>query len=285
MSTPHRRVLAALVALVALGATISAQAATRPPSPSSYKVKTKIAKLQVDVAGYVETRRLKDTTSDCFPGERWIQTNTFDFETGRYVNLSIKTIKAPGVPAITTSSFSKAGGTATVKGAISDYRSTNYCKEAPAKLEGPPTCATNRGKIAIALTPGDVPEDDGELAPLRGRPLNVVIKRAGGGKDPAACTGTGAQSVSGKDTAVSVVGTSPVAAIADILPTGLDTIKVFAIRKNQRMRRAIVIDGPCSKVRVVTTPPPGASPSPGALNADGDCWLTGKVVLTIRSRR
>jgi hypothetical protein len=276
-------VLSALIAAGSAGAASVGTAAT--PPPSKYKVKTRIAKLQVDVAGYVETRLLHDTTSDCFPGERWIQTNRFTFETGNYVNLSINNISAPGIPSVTTSPFSRVVGTAKVAGAISDYESTNYCNSAPQKLEGAPECRDSSGKIAVALTPGDVPDEEDDLTPLRGKPLSLTIRRAGAGRDAARCFGNGASSVTGKDAKLAVVGTSPLPGIAEILPANLDAIKVFAIRKNQRIKRAIVIQGPCSKVRVTAGPPPGATPSPGGLNADGDCWLIGKVVLTIRSRR
>lgn len=284
---PLRRLLVAL-SILTLGAVaaVSAGAATRPPNPAKFKIKTRIAKLQIDVAGYVETRQLHDTTSDCYPGERWIQTNRFDFETGNFVNVSVKNISAQGIPSVTTSPFSRTVGRATITGAISDYKSTNHCAPtAPDKLSGPPACATNRGKISIALTPGDIPDENADLAPLKGRPLLLAVNRKGGGRDPLPCAGPGAGSLTGPDTNVAVVTTSLAPGVSLVLPADLDAIKVFAIRRTQRIRRAVVLHGPCSKVAVRPGPPPGATPNPGALNADSDCWLTGKVVLTIRSRR
>ncbi len=268
----------ACVWAVAVGA--SAQTA----DPSKYKVTTRVAKLQVDVAGYVETRLLKDTTSDCFPGERWIQTNRFEFETGGYVNQTITNISGRGFPTTTTSTFSRAAGRTLVEGDISDYKATNYCSGEQQKLDGAPTCTKHAGKLAVALTPGGLPDPDEELAPLNGRPLLLSLKRAGGGKDAVRCIGPGAGQVTGKDTGAAIATTSIVPGISAILPANLDAVKVFAIRRGQRVRRTIVIDGPCRSVKVTVLVPPGRSPDPGALNADGDCRLVGKVVLTLRAR-
>ncbi len=285
MSTPRRLVvLCALIAVGAAGA-VSATAATKPPNPATYKIKTRIAKLQVDVAGYVETRLLHDTTSDCFPGERWIQTNTFDFETGRYVNLSVTNISGQGFPTTTTSSFSRNAGRTTKESTISDYKATNYCKGEQEKLDGPPVCAPkSTGKLSVALTPGEIPGENDELAPLNGRPLLLSLKRAGSGRDAARCIGPGASQVSGKDTDAAIVGTSIVPGLSVIVPANLDAIKVFNLRAKARLRRVIVIDGPCSNVKVTVLAPPGRSPDPGALNADSDCRLVGKIVLTVRPR-
>ncbi len=282
------RAAAALLVTCLLGAALSSvpAGAATIPNPSKFKIRTKIAKLQVDVAGYIETRRLTHTVSDCHPGEHYIQTNRFVFETGNYVNVSVKAISAPGLDTVMTSRFSKAVGTAKTAGTVSDYRSTNHCApSAPVKLPGPPACVTNAGKLAVALTPGDEPAADGDLAPLAGRPLMLSLLRKGGGNQAPTCTGEGAGSISGEDTRLAVVGTSLGPGVSAVLPARLDAIKVFNIRANRRMRRVVVVSGSCRSVSVRVSDPPGGSPNPGALNADGDCWMTGKVVLTLRSRR
>lgn len=276
--------LAALVAVTAAGGVaVTAGAATKRPTTVP-KVRTRIAKLQVDVAGYVEKRQLHDTASDCFPGERWIQTNTFDFETGRFVDVSVRNISGPGIPSVVTSTFSKTVGRAKVAGKISDYKATNYCSGEQRKLDGPPTCSATSGRVAVALTPGNIPDPDAELAPLKGRPLLLTVRRVGGGRDALTCLGGSAESLSGPDTDAAIVTLSSAAGVSEILPANLDAVRVFAIRRGRPMRRAIIISGPCSKTQVRVVPPPGSAPAPGALNADGDCRITGKVVLTVRAR-
>ncbi|MCW3041365.1 MAG: hypothetical protein JWM31_3270 [Solirubrobacterales bacterium] len=286
-----RLLLIVLLTLTGLGglASVAPVGAAPTPGPSKFKFRTRIAKLEVDVAGYVETRRLHDTTSDCSPGERWIQTNHFDFETGSFVPLSVKNVSGPGFGSIATGSFSRTTGSTMTKGSISDYSATNYCAPTePDKLTGPPACAAaGRNRIAVALTPGGIPEpaNPDDPAPLKGRSLQLTIKRVGGGTDTPKCAGEGAQSLTGPGTETAVVGTSFAPGISEILPANLDAVKVFAIRRRQRLRRTIVMQGPCSRVAVKVLPVPGPAPSPGGLNADGDCWLTGKVVLTVRARR
>jgi len=273
------------VAFIVAGAA-QAGAAKIPAVP---KVHQKLAKLDVDVAGFVETRALVDTTSKCYPGRTFIQTNRFQFETGDYVRTYIKSISGDGIPTVITSPFSRSVGSATVEGAISDYGVTNYCAphaEDPEPL--PPICAKkSHGKISVALTAvplEDTPE--GDLTPLgKGAPLMLSIRRNGTGKDTLDCYGKGAQSVTGPDTGTAVIGTSPMPiAVSEVLPTRLGTIKLFNLQRHKRLRSVIVLDGPCDKVRASVIPAPGdGSPRPGALNADGDCWLTGKVVLSIRT--
>ena len=75
------------------------------------------------------------------------------------------------------------------------------------------------------------------------------------------------------------------AGVNEVLPAKLDAVKLFNLRAKKRVRRVIILEGPCAKVRVTVANPPGHSPNPGALNADGDCRLTGKIVLTIRTAR
>ncbi|WP_354701439.1 hypothetical protein DSM112329_01753 [Paraconexibacter sp. AEG42_29] len=286
MHSRGRRIAAlTTVVAVALGGAVAVTAAAAPKSKVP-KVRTRIAKLQLNVAGYVEMRQLKDTASDCFPGERWIQTNTFSFETGRFVNVSVKNVSVPGYGSVATSTFSPTVGRAKVDSGITAYKATNYCKGTPAKLDGPPTCSSSSGKIAVALTPGEIPEGAGEddPAPLAGRPLLLSVRRAGGGRDALGCLGGGPESLSGPNADLSIVTTSIAPGVSEVLPANLDAVKVFAIRARQTMKRAIVISGPCTKTTVKVVPPPGAAPNSGNLNADGDCWMTGKVIVTVRPR-
>ena len=190
---------------------------------------------------------LKDSTSDCFPGVTYTQTNRFEFETGRYVPITISNISLPGHDSVMTSRFSKAGGTATVEGLLSGYRTTNYClPTAPQKEPDRPKCKKLRGKIAVALTPGGSTIND-ELVTLGGTRLMLSIERRGGGSEDPTCAGAGASSVQSVDKNA-VVTTSFSPAATEILPTGLGAVKVFSLRRNKRLRKVIVIDGPCASV-------------------------------------
>lgn len=257
----------------------AAPAVSIPKAP-----KLKEVRVELDVAGYVETRQLKDTTSKCFPGETYVQTNRFEFETGRYVRTKITNISLPGTDGVITSSFSKAVGSATVEGLLSNYRTTNYCPPSPPEAEPKaPTCTKTRGKIAVALTPGGT-DADGDLAGLGGKRLMLSIARRGGGRQDPSCSDGGVPDlVSGVDGDRTVVTTSRVPAVSEVLPSGLTAIKVFNLRRGKRLRRVIVVDGPCRSLSARALTPPGRSPAAGALNADGDCRLTAKVVLTIRA--
>ena len=286
MRTRRRTALALLIIVslvVAAVAALPSGAAT--PGPGSFKIRTRIAKLQMDVAGYVEAKELHDTTSDCFPGERWIQTHEYAFETGDYVNVSVKNVSAPGLDSVVTSRLSKAVGSAKVTAGISDYRSTNYCKDAPKKLQGPPACKTNAGKLRVGLTPGAVPEEVDGPASLQGRPLNVAISRQGGGQHAATCLGAAADSFNSKlDMSVALLTTSLAPGPSVSLPAKLDAIDIFSLRRKARVKRVIVASGPCSKVNYTVQAPPGSSPPGPTLNADGDCFIRAKIVVTIRAR-
>ena len=278
-STHRLRLLSASALAVGVAFVASSAPAVSVPKP-----KVKVAKLEVDVAGYVETRRLTDTTSDCHPGVTYVQTNTFDFETGRYVGTKLRNISVPGTDGVIASRFSKSAGSATVGGSYSDYRTTNWCaphEQDPEPL--PPRCVRNRGEIAVALEEGGVP--GGELTGLGGKRLMLAIKRKGGGSDDPTCYGGGAEFVRGEDGDRSVVSTSFVPGVSEIVTSGLQAVKVFNLGRRERLRRAIVIDGPCRAVTARAGRPPGPTPNPGALNADGDCWLVGKIVLSVRSAR
>ncbi len=279
-----RRSALALVAMIAVAAALPAAAAAQTV-PKVPKVKTRIAKVQINTTGYVETRVLRDTTSDCFPGERWIQTNRYDFSTGGFVNISMKRITGDGFDPVVTSPFSKRVGSATVTGKISDYKTTNYCTGEQAKNTPAPTCSSTSGKTSISMQEGVVPkEGDDGLQPLTQTPLMLAIQRNGGGRDAEGCIGPGASQVTGEDTERAVVTTSMAPSVALNIPSGLSVIKVFNIRPGQRFRRSVLVSGPCSSVALRTVSGSGGSPSPGNLNADGDCFLTGKITYTITPR-
>ena len=283
-STPRPR-LALLLSLSVLVAgisyaTASAAAPTIPKPP-----KVKVAKVEIEVAGFVEIRRLVDTTSDCFPGVTYVQTNRFEFETGRYVRTKISNISFPGRDSVITSPFSRASGSATIEGLISGYRTTNYCTLPKAPEPEEPRCdRSGRLKIAVALTPGGIP-GDGDLVGLGGSRLMLSIFRHGLYVDDPSCPGGVAERVRGVDADTAVVSTSLAPGVSEVLPSGVGAIKVFNLGRRERLRRVIVIDGPCRSVRARALMPPGDSPAPGALNADGDCWLRGKVVLSVRAAR
>lgn len=280
---PLLRCALALVTIIAVA--VSAPAAGAQSVPSVPKVKTRIAKVQINTSGYVETRVLRDTTSDCFPGERWIQTNRYDFSTGGFVNISMKRITGDGFDPIVTSPFSKRVGSARVAGKISEYKTTNYCTGEQAKNTPAPTCSSTSGKTSISMQEGVVPKaDDEDLTPLTQTPLMLAIQRTGGGRDADGCIGPGASQVTGEDTERAVVTTSMAPSVALNIPSGLSVIKVFNIRPGQRFRRSVIVSGPCSSVALRTVSGAGGSPAPGNLNADGDCFLTGKITYTITPR-
>jgi len=285
MRSPRPPLLAscALALAVAVGVG-AASAGAAPKVPKVPKLKTRIAKVQATVEGYVEVRRLHDTTSDCFPGETWIQTNRFDYTTGGYVNVSLKRITGEGFPTVVTSPFSASGGKATIAGKTSDYRTTNYCDKAAGEVAPEPACSKTSGRISISLQQGIDPSDvDGdELVPLSGIPLMIAVKRNGGGQDAPTCPGNGAARLVGKDTQTAVVTTSLAPAVSVNVPTGVTVAQLWRIRPGKRFHKTVLVSGPCSNPRLTVTS--GGSPASGNLNADGDCFLTGKLTYTIRPR-
>lgn len=226
----------------------SAQGAPKVPSVD----KSKVINLEVDLAGYLEIRRLHDTAVDCSPGRRYIQTNTYRFETVKFVKIELHSVPVGGLPVITSKRVSPAGSAKTT-GVISDYKTTNWCPPtAPAPEPPAPACSTLSGKLLIGLTPGEVPDLTGdEPVGLLGVPMLISGPRTG----------------------------SPAGFIA---PTGVGSIKLFNLAKGKRIRRSVVVQGPCSKVDVKAHPGSGPIPEKGGLNADGDCRMTGKIVFTIR---
>lgn len=66
----NRRWIVAVAALTAAASGI-APAAAQAPMIKIPRVKEKVAKLSIDVAGFVTTEQLKDTTSDCYPGRSY----------------------------------------------------------------------------------------------------------------------------------------------------------------------------------------------------------------------
>src|SRR3954451_2697072 len=114
-----RTVSGSALMLLVVATSVLLGAATTSAAPP--RVKTKVAKLDVDVAGYVVTDRLHDTKSDCFPGQRWLQPNEFTFESGRPVPVKLTNVSLPGVDPVTTSSLSNPAGPAVSKGSLSEY--------------------------------------------------------------------------------------------------------------------------------------------------------------------
>ena len=278
-STTVRLFTAMLAGLLLAGAApVVASAAPALPKPP----KTKVVKLQFDVAGYVESRELHDTKSDCYPGVSYIQTNRFEFETGKWVNSMMTNISLPGTDGTITTAGSLPAGSASIEGTISDFSTSNFCAPTqPDPEPTPPVCAKTRGKISVGLMGGSTGMS-GDLATLTGKSLLLTITRVGGTIDAYTCLGEAAGSITGADAEQSGVTTSPAPGVSETLTTGLGSIKIFNLKKGKTLRRTIIIDGACAAVNVQAGTNPAAKPNPGALNADADCRMTGKVVLAIR---
>ncbi len=273
----------------ALGLALVPSAAPADAGAAAVTVpKVKVAKLDLDVAGYVETRQLADTTSNCFPGVTYTQTNRYTFETSKYVGTRLTNIALPGTDGVITSGFSRAAGSANITGGITGFRTTNYCAPTAPQLPEPvpPTCVKTRGKTSVALTPaGKLGANEDDLVPLGGKPMMLSVIRRGGAQHDLSCIGGGAASISGTDTDIAVVSTSLAPGVSLVLPTGLASFKLFNLKRRDRLRRSIVVAGPCSSVRASTRSGSAGAPAPGELNADGDCWLTAKIVLSVRRSR
>lgn len=285
MPRPNPALLLATPAVAAalLALPTPAGSATRIPG----NVKTRIAKVQITVKGYMEMRKLTDTTSDCYPGESWTQTNRFDFDTRRFVNISLQRVTGDGFDPVVTSPFTIATGAARVAGGITGYKTTNYCTSPPVKNRPEPTCApVHSGRVKISLQEVQPPASgDEELTPLSaGNKLQVVVFRTGIGLDDPECVGGGPNSLGGAAAEQSIATTSIAPGVAVALPAGITTIKLFGIRRGQTFHRTAIVSGPCSKPTVRVVPGSGSSPAPGPLNADSDCQFAGKLTYTIRPR-
>ena len=223
---------------------------------------------------------MKDTTSDCFPGVTYTQTNRFEFETGRYVPITISNISLPGHDSVMTSRFSKAGGTATVEGVLSGYRTTNYClPTAPQKEPERPVQEAARQDRRRADTRRF--DDQRRARHPGGTRLMLSIERRGRGSEDLTCAGAGAQSVQSVDkNAVVTTSFAPGVrgpAVGARRDQGLQPASQQAAAQGDRHRRPVRLgDRGC-------VAPPARSPDRGSLNADGDCRLTGKVVLNVRT--
>lgn len=278
----------ALCLLLSLAVAAHATAATSIPDPSKFKIRTRIAKLEVRATGTMTIQRLKDTTSDCFPGVHYIQQNTFTFGSGGWLPVRIRNLSAPGqgIDSVITSPFSRAGGSAATKGEILDYRETNYCKGEQQKLPPKPECrSSNGGSISIALQALEAPTSgDPDLTPLKGRSLMLAIQRKGGSPDPTGCIGGGPENLSGHpDAGKAVASTSIAPAVSEILPTSLDAIKIFSLRREKRLKLHIAVQGKCTGATVTVSTSGSGSPPIGQLLADGDCRFAGYVDAVVRT--
>ncbi len=280
--------LSAFVA-AALGLALVPSAAAAHAGAAAVKVpKVKVAKLDLDVAGYVETRQLTDTTSNCSPGVTYTQTNEYTFETSKYVGTRLVHIVLPGRDPVITSGFSRAAGSANIAGGITGFGTTNYC--APTEQDPEPVaprCVKARGKTRVALVPAAKQVfDEDDLVPLGGQRMMLTVIRSGGAQDLGSCSGAlGVEIIPGTDTASAFVSTSWMPGVSLVLPTGLGSIKLFNLKRSDRLRRSINLSGPCDSVRVSTGSGSLGAPAPGRLNADGDCWLRARIVLSVRRSR
>lgn len=280
------RSIVLLLLAMSLGTGVSSASAATA-SPSAMDIRTKVAKLDVDVVGYVVSDRLHDTKSDCAPGQRWIQTNEFTFEAGKPARVNLTNVSVPGMDSVMTSTLSKPTGSAVSKGSVSDYSETNYCPPtAPEKLGPQPACVRNAGKLRVSLMPGEIPAEQDGLAGLNGRPVSVGLYRSGGGANGDTCIGTPAGSFVGPgDLSAALVSPSMAPGFAAILPAKLDAIRLFNLRRGTTIRRGITAFGPCARVKYGVSAVQGATPPGPTLNADSDCFLRAKILVTIRRAR
>ncbi len=247
--------------------------------------KIKSVKLDLDVAGYVEVRQLVDTTDKCSPGVTYTQTNEYTFETGKYLGTRLVHIAVPGTDAVLTGAFSRAAGSANITGGLTGYRTTNYCaptKKDPEPLR--PTCLKTRGKTRVALVPAAKQVFDvDDLVPLDHQRMMLTVLRSGGAWGLGSCSGARAIEIfPSADTSTAYVTTSWHPGVSLVLPTGLGSVKLFNLKKKDRLQRSINLAGPCDSVRVNTLPGSLGGAPAGQLNADGDCWVRAKIVLSVR---
>ncbi len=292
MSSRSHAVLALSASVaVTLGLALVPSAATAHTGTAARKIpKIEVMKLRIDVAGYVEMRQLIDTTSVCSPGVTYTQTNEYQFETGKHVGVRLVRVRIPGANSVITSTFSRAAGSASSIGGITGYRTTNYCapdEKAPEPLR--PGCVKIRGKTSVGLTPKPPVEvDEGEeeeLVPLDGQPMMLSVIRKGGARDPQSCSGVRNFEFN-PEIFGTVVSTSWDPGISLSLPIEMGSIKLFSLKRKDRLQRTIVVLGPCDAVDVsVYHSWAKGVPPDGKLKADGDCWLRGKIVLTVRLSR
>ncbi len=274
------------LALVPSAATAHTGAGAGAAAVKAPKIKS--VKLDLDVAGYVETRRLVDTTGTCSPGVTYTQTNTYTFETGKYVRTGLFNIAMPGGDSVLTGSLSPPAGSANITGGLTGYRTTNYCapiKKAPEPLR--PTCLKTRGKTSVVLVPAAKQVFDvDDLVPLDHQRMMLTVIRSGGAWSLGSCSGAiGAEFIPGPDTSTAYVTTSWHPGVSLVLPTGLGSVKLFNLKKKDRLQRSINLAGPCDSVRVNTLPGSLGGAPAGQLNADGDCWVRAKIVLSVRRSR
>lgn len=276
----NRRWIVAVAALTAAASGI-APAAAQAPMIKIPRVKEKVAKLSIDVAGFVTTEQFKDTTSDCYPGRTYHQVNSISFETGKAARLDVHSVSVPGqaTPVITSDS-TKTVGRADMSSKVFGWRTTNFCPpDTPDPEPLPPNCSKSQGKIKMGITPGDVPDENDDLHPLKGVDMLLMIMRIGGGTDNPSCPGSSAGQVLGPSGDKTVLVTNSMPGQAQIVPSGFDGPKLFNLKA--KAKRAIVFSGPCSKVTLRTYKGNGPAPSQGGVNADGDCYMHGKIVLTV----
>jgi hypothetical protein len=273
-------------AAVLLLTAVVSDAGAVPSVPEPGVGKTREVKLWVDLAGYVETELIEDSTSPCSPGVAYTQFNNYDFDTGKPHKVSVKSISVPGMDsAVVTSPFSKPSGSAVMESAYSGYKTTNSCAPTPpSKLPPPPKCSKSKGKVSVAFTQASA-DDPGDLAPLRGREMMLDIRRSGGGSDDISCYGPGASGfASGPASDQSVITTSPNPGVNIIVASGLDGSELFNIKK-KAVKKTVVAFGPCDKVRInVYNGDKTIKPAQGYPKKDGECWLRAKLVLSIKKR-
>lgn len=271
-----KRALCAAVAVTGLVAlSMAPSSAARLPGVPAVKS----APISVDLAGYITVTSDWDSTGECQLGEAYTLEEEYTFETGKPARMRLTRVKAAGMPASVTAMTLKPLGSATTKGTISGWRTTNWCSgQAPEPV--PPACLTARGKLSLQMGLASYYDSDAELTPLQGRTLMLGLTRNGGGNQSSDCPGGRRVTIDpvGLDYGDTTIGTGAQSGVSDtMLPTGIDSIKALSLKPGKSIRRTIDITGPCEAARVSTKP--GAQTS-----ASDACWVKGKVEVVLKRR-
>jgi hypothetical protein len=282
MSRNAFRTRLAVLGAIAIGATVLSMPQALAASPAK-PGGTKTVTMSVDVAGFVEVVTLKDTTSDCFPGIRYRQTNKVTFETGKGAQVRLTNVALPGTDGLLTSTFSPPVGSAKVNASLSDQHTTNFCQGAQEQLPPFPACTNTAGKVSVSLQNAGIDAVD-DLVGLNGKWLNLVVQRVGGQTDDPTCLGRGPDQLTGRQTKGAVVTSSFAPSVFVSVPTGVGSIAIFTAKPGKRFQRATVFSGPCTSVSLSNHAGAGPPAPDPVVNADGDCFLTGKVVMTLTKK-
>ncbi len=268
------RSVRALLGALPLTAVLAAPALAVPPARPALtlpKVESYAAKL--DVAGYVDIDWQEDTRANCAPGVYVRQTERFDFETGRPSSVRFSAVKIPGEPMAIQTSFTRRVGSATVTSRVRAWQTTNYCPPlARAPEPAQPACRDLRGKVRAWISLGELPRDDGDLAPLPPS-LNLNVMRSGGGNQDPDCRRFGP--TLDALTPGGVADTAPMGDVTALtVKSGLWGSTLRRLKRGRALRTTITIDGPCEGAK-----------SRARAAALESCTIKGRIVVSFRRNR